>query len=199
MTHKHKELTHFTHKEKQQQPARNGWRYSLTDITERRITNVDTRNHVETVEINTDTKELNDIIRLLSPTLEHETSDGYLGVLALDISSVNCEVAGYRSSSYTATATREYPHLSSADISLIPDCHRLRCRDHPSNLLKERTGFNMKKTTTTIISIILCMAMIAPRLRTTMTLRAAGTRYRDSAGRPATMTPCRPTLCTRTI
>ena len=100
--------------------TRDGWRYTLTDITERRITNLDIRSHTETVEINTDTKELNDIIRILSPTLEHETSDGYFGVLALDISSVNCEVAGYRSSSYTATATREYPHLSSADTSLIP-------------------------------------------------------------------------------
>lgn len=78
------------------------------------------RLHAETVEIETETDDFNEIIKMLAPTLEYLSEDGYGGILALDLASVICEAAGYRSSSYTVTATREYPHLSSADTSLIP-------------------------------------------------------------------------------
>jgi hypothetical protein len=72
------------------------------------------------VEINTDSKDLNEIIKLLSTTLDYQGEDGYCGLLSLDLTSINCEAAGYQNSSYTVTATREYPHLSSNDLSLIP-------------------------------------------------------------------------------
>jgi len=100
--------------------TRDGWRYELADITERRTSEMEFRDHTETLEINTETKELNEVIVLLSPTMDYRGDDGYCGLLALDLASINCEAAGYRSGSYTATATREYPHLSSADTSLIP-------------------------------------------------------------------------------
>ena len=100
--------------------SRDGWNYSLTEIIEKRTSGMETRNHTETVEINTDTHELNEIIKLLAPTMEYQSEDGYSGILALDLTSLNCEPAGYRNSSFTATATREYPHLSNADTSLIP-------------------------------------------------------------------------------
>jgi hypothetical protein len=99
---------------------RDGWRYELTDITEKRTSETDTRIHTETVEINTETKDLNEIIKLLAPTLDYQGEDGYCGLLALDLASISCEAAGYINSSYTATAIREYPHLSNADTSLIP-------------------------------------------------------------------------------
>jgi hypothetical protein len=100
--------------------TRDGWRYTLTDITERRTIAMDSRSHTEIVEINTETNDLNEIIGLLAPRLEYQSEDGYSGVLALDISSVNCEAAGHSTNSFNVTATREYPHLSSADTSLIP-------------------------------------------------------------------------------
>jgi len=100
--------------------TRDGWRYELTDITEKRTNETDTKGHTETVEISTETKDLNEIIKLLAPTLDYQGEDGYCGLLALDLSSVSCEAAGYTNSSYTATSTREYPHLSNADTSLIP-------------------------------------------------------------------------------
>jgi hypothetical protein len=99
---------------------RDGWRYSLTDITEKRTGGTDTRVHTETVAINTDSKDLNAIIALLSPTLEYAADDGYCGLLTLDLASVKCEAAGHKNSSYTVTATRDYPHLSANDLSLIP-------------------------------------------------------------------------------
>ena len=99
---------------------RDGWRYTLTDITEKRVSGTDARSHTETVEINTDSNDMNKIISLLSPSLEYQSQDGYAGILTLDLSSVKCEAAGYKNSSYTVTATREYPHLSTNDLSLIP-------------------------------------------------------------------------------
>ena len=99
---------------------RDGWRYELTDITEKRTTLTDTRSHSETVEINTETNDPNEIIKLLAQTLDYQGQDGYCGLLSLDLPSVHCEAAGYINSAYTATATREYPYLSSADTSLIP-------------------------------------------------------------------------------
>jgi hypothetical protein len=99
---------------------RDGWRYSLTDITEKRVTGADVKAHTETVTINTNTKVLNTIIAQLAPTLDYQSEDGYIGLLTLDLSTVKCEEAGTKTSSYTVTATREYPHLSGSDLSLIP-------------------------------------------------------------------------------
>lgn len=99
---------------------RDGWQYTLTDITEQRTSGIDTRGHTERVEINTDSSDLNEIMALLAATLEYQSEDGYAGVLALDLSSVSCEAAGYKNSSYAVSATREYPHLSANDLSLIP-------------------------------------------------------------------------------
>jgi hypothetical protein len=48
--------------------TRDGWRYVLTDITEKRINGTDIRVHTETVEISTDTNDLNAVIALLSST-----------------------------------------------------------------------------------------------------------------------------------
>jgi hypothetical protein len=99
---------------------RDGWRYTLTDITERKTSDTTTKNHVETVTVNTDTNDLNAVIALLTPTLDYQAGDGFTGMLTLDLSSVKCEAAGYKNTGYTVSATREYPHLSSADTSLIP-------------------------------------------------------------------------------
>ena len=99
---------------------RDGWRYIITDITEKRISGIDARSHTETVEINTETNDLNEIIKLFSTTLEYQSQDGYSGILTLQMPTIVCEAEGYRNGNYTVTATREYPHLSTNDLSLIP-------------------------------------------------------------------------------
>jgi len=97
-----------------------GWLYILTGITETRTSGTDARLHTETVEINTESNDLNTVIKQLAPTMDYQSEDGYTGTLALDLSSVTCDAAGYKKSSYTVSATREYPHLSANDLSLIP-------------------------------------------------------------------------------
>ena len=61
-----------------------------------------------------------EIIKVLEPELEISTEDGYTGVLALDYTTIAVEAAGYKTSSRTVSATRTYPNLSDADVSLIP-------------------------------------------------------------------------------
>jgi len=100
--------------------TRDGWRFVLSDITMNHSTAMDTRYHAETVEITTDTDDLNKILAQLAPTRVYESEDGYSGALSLNLSTVHCEASGYKNSSYTITATREYPHLSTNDLALIP-------------------------------------------------------------------------------
>ena len=100
--------------------TRDGWLYELAEITKRETANADARNHSERVTVDTATNEMAAIIALLEPSMDYKSDDGYSGVLQLDISSIKVESAGTKSSSFAVTATREYPHLSSNDSSLIP-------------------------------------------------------------------------------
>ena len=99
---------------------RDGWRYTLTDITQQHTSILETRRHIETVTIETDTQDIADIIPLLASTMTYQGEDGYSGLLTLDLSSVSCEASGHKSSSYSVSASREYPHLSTNDLALIP-------------------------------------------------------------------------------
>jgi hypothetical protein len=99
---------------------RSGWRFSLTDIIRKETANAETRPHTETVTVNTDTKELEKILPLLSPTLEFTSEDGFAGILTLDAASIKVETAGTKTTSYEMKVTREYPRLSTNDTSLVP-------------------------------------------------------------------------------
>jgi hypothetical protein len=100
--------------------VREGWLYELSDITKKETSNADVRDHTEKVSLDTATNEMAAVLQLLAPTMEYQSGNGYIGVLQLDISTIKVETAGTKSSSYTVSATREYPHLSSNDTSLIP-------------------------------------------------------------------------------
>jgi len=99
---------------------RDGFRFELAEIVRREIPAHSIREHVEIVEVSTQSNDLATVIRLLAPTLDYLTDDGYFGVLALDIASIEIESQGTTNSNFTATQTREFPHLSSPDTSLVP-------------------------------------------------------------------------------
>jgi len=99
---------------------RDGFRFELAEIVRREMPMHSTRDHVEIVVVNTQTNDLATVLRLLSPTVEHLSEDGYFGVLALDTSTISIESDGTRTSSHTVTTTREFPHLSNADTALVP-------------------------------------------------------------------------------
>lgn len=99
---------------------REGWHYTLLDVTRQDNSQTDTRDYVETVTLDSKSKDMDAIMPQLSATMEVTTEDGYTGVLTLDTASIQVEAAGYSTSSRTVTASRSYPNLSDADTSLIP-------------------------------------------------------------------------------
>ena len=72
------------------------------------------------VTLESKTKDMAEILKMLEPKLEVKTEDGYEGVLSLDHTTIQVEAAGYGTSSRTVTAERTYPNLSDADVSLVP-------------------------------------------------------------------------------
>lgn len=99
---------------------RDGRLYYLLDMTRRDEVGVDTQPYTETITLDSDTGKLEEVLKRLDPELEAATEDGYTGTLALDYTSVAVEVAGYATKTRNLSATRTYPNLSDADVSLIP-------------------------------------------------------------------------------
>ena len=99
---------------------REGRTYTLLDLLKNDQTETDTREHIEVVTLESKTKDMMEILKMLEPKLEVKTEDGYEGVLSLDHTTIQVEAAGYGISSRTVTAERTYPNLSDADVSLVP-------------------------------------------------------------------------------
>ena len=99
---------------------RSGWKFTLTDIIRKETANAETREHTETVTVNTETKELEKILPLFAPTMDYTAEDGFVGILNLDVASIKVETAGTRTTSYEMKVIREYPRLSANDTSLVP-------------------------------------------------------------------------------
>ena len=99
---------------------RDGRLYYLLDITRTDQVGVDVQTHTETVTLDSDTGEMSEILKRLDAEMEITTEDGHTGVLALDHTSVTVEAKGYKTSTRNVSATRTYPNLSDADLSLIP-------------------------------------------------------------------------------
>ena len=99
---------------------REGRTYTLLDLLKNDQTETDTREHIEVVTLESKTKDMAEILKMLEPKLEVKTEDGYEGVLSLDHTTIQVEAAGYGTSNRTVTAERTYPNLSDADVSLVP-------------------------------------------------------------------------------
>lgn len=99
---------------------RNNRTYELADIIKKEKAFSDVREHTKTITINTDTKEFDAIAKLLAQTIEYKSDDEYTGILNLDLNSIIVETAGTKKETFTVSAVREYPNLSSNDTSLIP-------------------------------------------------------------------------------
>lgn len=95
-----------------------GYTYTYNDMIKAEQTFDEQTLHTETVTVTTETKNLEDILAALKPTIEYE-DDSASGTLALDHSTLKTEAAGYKNSSYTVTATKNYTGLARNDSSLI--------------------------------------------------------------------------------
>ena len=99
---------------------RNGRLYYLLDMTRKDEVGVDTKPHVQTVTMPSDTNYMEKILQTLDAEIETVTEDGYTGKLHLDHTTVKVTTDGYATKTGTVSATRTYPNLSDADLSLVP-------------------------------------------------------------------------------
>ena len=95
-----------------------GYIYSYSDMVKAEQTFNEETLHKEIVTVTTASKNLEDILAALQPTIEFDDGNAK-GTLALDHSTLKTEAAGYKSSSYTVTATKNYTGLARNDSSLI--------------------------------------------------------------------------------
>ena len=97
-----------------------GYSFVLTDMLRQELPEQQSKAYTETVTVNSGSKELTAILPLLADTKEITTEDGFTGTLKLDTGSITVEPAGYKNNSWTVSATRTYPNLSSMDLEYIP-------------------------------------------------------------------------------
>ena len=100
--------------------AQDGYFYTLESITKSEKSTTDTKEHKEIVTVESQSKNIGDIMPLLAKTKAVTTVDGYNGTLSLDESSIKVEAKGYKSGSKTVRASRTYPNLLNADLAYIP-------------------------------------------------------------------------------
>ena len=97
-----------------------GWVYHMVEMTSEEQVGTDSRQITRTVTKSSDTDNMEKILRKLDATMDVTTEDGYAGTLRLDHTSVTVEAAGYATRNNSVSATRVYPDLNDADLSLIP-------------------------------------------------------------------------------
>lgn len=97
-----------------------GYSFVLTDMLRQELPEQQSKEYTETVTVSSESKELTAILPLLADTEAVTTEDGFTGTLKLDTGSITVEPAGYKNNSWTVSATRTYPNLSSMDLEYIP-------------------------------------------------------------------------------
>ena len=120
--------------------TRNGYYYQIADIVRQVNVSLTNREHTEVVRIPSSTNNLATVINGLYPTMDFVDEYGYAGVLHLDIRSIEMTQDGTRSSSRTVSQTREYPHLSTPDLALIPQTITANGRTYTLNNVDWRTN-----------------------------------------------------------
>lgn len=95
-----------------------GYQYTYTSMTKEDIILEDECIQGEVVVVESSSKDLSAVLALLAPTIDYAV-DGYVGVLALDHTSIDTQAAGYTTKSYTVSETKTYSNLPSNDMSYV--------------------------------------------------------------------------------
>ena len=97
-----------------------GFHYTLLDLLKQEQPEYEEQEHTETVELESEEKDMESVLALLPQQKEFVTEDGFSGLLTLRLDTIRVEPAGYKYYNYTPTATRSYPGMVSQDTSVIP-------------------------------------------------------------------------------
>ncbi len=90
------------------------------DLLKQELPENESRQHTETVTLESKDKDMASVLALLPQQREFVTDDGLSGTLSLQLDTVQVEVSGYGSSTRAVSATRSYPDLAGQDTSYIP-------------------------------------------------------------------------------
>lgn len=94
--------------------------YTFVEMKTQDNSKEETKEHSETVSIQTSTGNAQAVIPKFKTELDISTEDGFTGKLEPDFSTLNIVAAGYGKQTYTITENRTYPNLMDADTSLVP-------------------------------------------------------------------------------
>lgn len=97
-----------------------GFHYTLTDLLKQELPEHESRQHTETVTLESKSKDMASVLALLPQEKEFITDDGLTGTLTLRLETVQVEASGYGSSTREVSATRSYPNLTGQDTQYIP-------------------------------------------------------------------------------
>ena len=97
-----------------------GYHYTLVDLLKQELPEHESRQHTETVTLESKSKDMASVLALLPQEKAFVTDDGLAGTLTLRLDTVQVEVAGYGSSTKQVSATRTYPNLAGQDTQYIP-------------------------------------------------------------------------------
>lgn len=97
-----------------------GYTYTFSSITKEEHSFQDEKLHTEPVSVETSSKDLNDVLAVLEPTMEYNDGE-YSGTLYLDHTSIETTATGYASHSYTIQEVKEIDNLDSNDMAYVPD------------------------------------------------------------------------------
>lgn len=99
---------------------RGGFHYTLVELLRQELPANESRQHTETVTLQSEKKDMESVLALLPQEREFVTDDGLTGTLTLKLDTVRVEVSGYGSATRRLTATRAYPNLIGQDTQFIP-------------------------------------------------------------------------------
>ncbi len=97
-----------------------GYHYTLVDLLKQELPEHESRQHTETVTLESKNKDMASVLALLPQEKEFITDDGLSGTLTLRLDTVQVDVSGYGNSTRQVSATRSYPNLAGQDTQYIP-------------------------------------------------------------------------------
>ena len=99
---------------------KDGYHYTLVELLRQELPEDESREHTETVSLQSAKKDMESVLAILPQEKEFITEDGLMGTLTLRLDTVQVEPSGYGSSTKEISAKRSYPNLSEQDTQYIP-------------------------------------------------------------------------------
>ena len=99
---------------------RDGYHYTLVELLRQELPQEESREHTETVSLQSAKKDMESVLAILPQEKEFITDDGLIGTLMLRLDTVQVEPSGYGSSTKQLSVKRNYPNLAEQDTQYIP-------------------------------------------------------------------------------